>query len=203
MRIVPRPAHPSRANLQPFSWLPILALLLMLPGAAQERCTDAQAGFSLVPGPGWVAGAHPDHQKARLALSKGQASLGVYAFTGRTLQEMVRHFDERYVRTGARKTFERTWTVNEVPTHMTVWEDARTAVVTTVLVAGSRGYIVMGYAPASSGQELGREILGMVESFLVMAPSAPSPASSGPPPGPSSGSSRPRPSPTPTPEDTF
>lgn len=171
-----------------------------LPAAAQERYTDPQAGFSLVPGPGWVAGAHPDHPKACLALRKGEASLGVYTFSGRTLPDMVRHFDEGFARTGARKTYERTWTVNEIPTHMTVWEDARTAAVTTVMLDGNCGFILMNYAPARNGQDLAREILAMVESFRRTPPPATSDA---PPTLPPSGIDEPRPSPTPSPEDTF
>lgn len=157
----------------------ILCLLLWLPARAQSRHLDQQNLFSLTIPSGWSQVAAMEGSK--LTLSDGTHRLGVFGFKNRSLHTMVNELAGRYQGAGARRTYEKQFTINEVPAVLSTWEKGKEGLVSVVLVAGDRGFLLLAEMAPGARESDAQTILNICQSFRFEFPTTAAPK---PPPPP-------------------
>lgn len=152
-------------------------LALCQPLRAQERYLDQVNGFSIVVPGDWTPYQVPNAAYAR---KKGSNVLAVVPVKNLTMETMVNRLAQAWRERKMKRTLERTYPINEVPSHMEVWENSGGAVISTVLVSGDRAYAVMIETPPGLGKTEAEGLVQIIHSFRVERSSTAPPAQAPP-----------------------
>lgn len=163
-------------------------LLLIFSGgicSAQTQYVDARNEFSLVVPANWIKkdGALPANAVLVLDRSGGGAQVIVATVTGTDLPKLVES-TAKYLKKEARQIEERNLRVQEVPAHLSVWEKGNTAIISTALLSGNRGYLLIAEV-AQDHRAAGTEYRQILDSFRVVRgqiQAPPPPPNTQPPP---------------------
>lgn len=141
---------------------------------------------------------------------EGLAEAALFKTNGVSKQELVSALTTRFKKRGAKMHHQQSMTVNEVPAHISVWQKGQHAYISTVMVAGQRGF-VLAVEAFEDDASVGEDYRQMLNSFRITRadPKTP-PAASSPTEPPTSTPSpsepvspQPQPGKTPVVEEGF